>query len=78
MIILIILIILLFLTILFVNSKKNNEGFVDFNVNFLTKDDSCSIILKNHKDYFSKMEFKESKIRGCINSFSQHKNIVEN
>ena len=78
MIILIILIILLFLTILFVNSKKNNEGFVDFNVNFLTKDESCSIILKNHKDYFSKMELKESKIRGCINSFSQHQNIVEN
>jgi hypothetical protein len=75
----IILIILIVFLIIYSFSKKKYDFFSNYNnIIFLDKVQSCQIILNNHKEYFSKMEYQETKIRGCLNSRNQYKNKVNN
>jgi hypothetical protein len=74
----IIIIVISFLLIIFLLTSKNVEKFdlIESSIEFISKEESCYIFQKNHKQYFSKMEYKESKIRGCIKNFNDfHKKI---
>ena len=77
--ILILLILSITILIIIFISNKNYEPFRSYeNIKFLTKEKSCQIFLDNHQNYFSKMRYKEVKIRGCINSSKQYSNKVNN
>jgi hypothetical protein len=50
----------------FLIESINVDGPYPLKINFLKKKNACDIFKNFHNEYFSKMSFKESKIRGCI------------
>lgn len=74
----VIILILIIFVIFIIFTHKKKDQFTNYNkIDFYDKGKACYLILKNHKEYFLKMEFKESKLRGCIDSPSQYKNILK-